>query len=79
MMITSKGQVTIPKALRDQLGLMPNTHVVFELVDHELRLKKASASSGRGSRLVARMAGKGTVALSTDEILSLTRGEECPS
>ena len=30
MRITSKGQVTIPVAIREQAGLMPNTEVEFD-------------------------------------------------
>ena len=33
--MTSKGQVTIPKALRQQLGLGRGSRVCFELVDFE--------------------------------------------
>jgi AbrB family looped-hinge helix DNA binding protein len=32
MRITSKGQVTIPKRLREEAGLLPNTEVEFELM-----------------------------------------------
>jgi antitoxin PrlF len=31
MRITSKGQVTIPQAIREQCGLLPHTEVRFEL------------------------------------------------
>jgi len=30
MRITSKGQVTIPKDIRERAGLLPNTEVEFE-------------------------------------------------
>jgi len=79
MLITSKGQITIPKAFRDQLGFLPHTHVTFEMVNGELRLKKATTAPSRGSTLVESMRGKGTVSLSTDEIMRMTRDDECPS
>jgi AbrB family looped-hinge helix DNA binding protein len=79
MLITSKGQITIPKAFRDQLGLLPHTHVTFEMADGELRLKKAVTAPSRGRTLIETMRGKGTVSLSTDEIMRLTREDECPS
>jgi AbrB family looped-hinge helix DNA binding protein len=41
MRITSKGQVTIPQEIRDELGLLPNTEVTFAVVDGEARLRKA--------------------------------------
>jgi len=31
MRITSKGQVTVPQAIREQCGLLPHTQVRFEL------------------------------------------------
>jgi len=30
-LVTSKGQVTIPKAVRDRLGILPGSAVRFEL------------------------------------------------
>ncbi len=32
MKLTSKGQVTIPRALRQQFGLHPNAEVTFEAI-----------------------------------------------
>ena len=32
MRITTKGQVTIPQAIREQLGLLPHTEVEFDIV-----------------------------------------------
>lgn len=76
MRITSKGQVTIPIAIRQQFGLLPHTEVVFEADDAGVRIRKADSSSGgRGEQLVQRMRGRATVAMSTDEIMALTRGE----
>ncbi|MES2664166.1 MAG: AbrB/MazE/SpoVT family DNA-binding domain-containing protein [Pseudomonadota bacterium] len=72
MLITSKGQITIPKEFREALGLLPHTDVEFELVGDELRVRKAQKSI-RGKNLLATMKGKSTVSMSTDEILQLTR------
>ncbi len=75
MRITSKGQVTIPIAIREQLGLLPHTEVTFEVKDSAVQLRKVSTSAGgRGERVVRQMRGRATVAMSTDEIMSLTRG-----
>lgn len=73
MRLTSKGQVTIPLAIRERLGLMPNTEVEFDVVGDSVRVRKA-ARQRRGRDLIARMRGKGTVRLTTDEIMALTRG-----
>ncbi len=75
MKITTKGQVTIPQPIREQLGLLPHMEVEFELRDGAVLLRK-KATRRRGGRLVAALRGRGSVAMSTDEILALTRGEE---
>jgi AbrB family looped-hinge helix DNA binding protein len=49
MRVTTKGQVTIPQAIREQLELPPNTEVAFDIVDGEARLRKAKRG-GRRSR-----------------------------
>ena len=73
MRITSKGQVTIPLRIRRQLGLHPNTEVTFDIAEGAARIKKVRGAGGRGERLVAHLKGRGTVRMSTDEILALTR------
>jgi len=40
MRITSKGQVTIPVEIREQLGLTPNTEVEFEVISRRSLRKK---------------------------------------
>jgi AbrB family looped-hinge helix DNA binding protein len=74
--ITSKGQVTIPMAIREQLGLLPNTEVEFEIDRDAVRVKKASAPSrpDRGQALIQHMRGRGTRRITTDQIMKLTRG-----
>ena len=74
MRITAKGQVTIPLKIRERLGLHPETEVEFEVAGNAVRIRKARGTNGRGRKLVSRMKGKATTRLSTDEILTLTRG-----
>ena len=38
--VAERGQVTIPKKLRDQLGLFPGTSVQWELKDNQIYLSK---------------------------------------
>lgn len=73
MKITSKGQVTIPVEIREQLGFLPNTDVEFEVVGDALYLKKVAIESLPGKKLIAIMKGKATVKMTTEEIMSLTR------
>ena len=77
MRITANGQVTIPKAIRDQLGLLPHTEVEFVLEDDSVRLVKVEATKGegRGDRAVRLLRSGGPISMSTDEIMALTRGE----
>ena len=78
MTLTTKGQVTIPLEIRQRLGLLPGTRVVFDIVGDSVRIRKAE-QQGRGAALVSYMRAVGRRAggpqLSTDEILALTRGE----
>lgn len=75
MRITSKGQVTIPVAIRERLGLLPHTEVVFEIDDGAVRLRKVERiGESRGQKLLRRVRGAATAGLSTEEILALTRG-----
>ncbi|HEX8724219.1 MAG TPA: AbrB/MazE/SpoVT family DNA-binding domain-containing protein [Gemmatimonadaceae bacterium] len=75
MKITTKGQVTIPVEVRERLGLLPNTEVEFVVQGTHAVLRKQRRSKRRGARVVAHLRGRGTVPMTTDEILALTRGE----
>ncbi len=75
MNITSKGQVTIPLEIRELMGFLPNTEVEFFLEKGKVYLRKAKQKSKRTQSLIQKMRGKGTVKMSTDEILRLTRGK----
>lgn len=74
MRITSKGQVTIPIEIRERLGLLPGSEVEFEVDDGSVRIVKARHGRGRGGRVVEHLRGRGTVRMTTDEIMALTRG-----
>ena len=39
-LVTSKGQVTIPKELRDRFGIEPGAEVDFSAADDGIRLRK---------------------------------------
>ena len=72
--VTSKGQATIPKPVRDRLGIGPGSAVEFELAeDGRVTLVKVDAARA-GSRFTA-LRGRAGKGLSTDEIMALTRGE----
>lgn len=75
--LTRKGQVTIPKKIRETLGLEPGCEVDFE-VDEQGRIviRKAGAMSVRetGPDRYARARGRATVQWKTDELMALLRG-----
>ncbi len=75
MKITSKGQVTIPLAIRERAGFLPNSEVNFEVRGNTVVLCKAKKKNSRGKRIVEQLRGRGTVRMNTDEIMALTRGD----
>ncbi len=74
MKVTEKGQVTIPKDLRDALGIGAGTEVEFERRKDTIVVRKSDRSPTRGSQLAERLRGRGDVEMTTDEIMALTRG-----
>ncbi len=82
--VTVKGQVTIPKRVRDHLGIRPGSMVEFDLnKDGNVVLLKARGK-GRGkggtkkppkSRF-ARLLGTATIKMTTEELMTLTRGDD---
>ncbi|HEX9781498.1 MAG TPA: AbrB/MazE/SpoVT family DNA-binding domain-containing protein [Opitutaceae bacterium] len=77
MKLTSKGQVTIPQALREQFGLHPDTEVTFEATPDGVLIKRAAAARRRQLEAGLRRArGSSTTRRSTQEIMNLTRGDD---
>ncbi|HEX5279265.1 MAG TPA: AbrB/MazE/SpoVT family DNA-binding domain-containing protein [Micropepsaceae bacterium] len=73
--VTSKGQVTIPKPVRDRLGIKPGNSVEFQMTrDGNIVLVKTGARR-RSSRFEA-LRGCAGPGPTTDEIMALTRGED---
>ncbi len=75
MRLNSKGQVTIPAPLREKHGLREGDEVNVVEEDDALRIVPVGSGLTRGQRLVNRMRGRATTAMSTDELLQLLRGE----
>ena len=74
--VTSKGQVTIPKAVRDLLGITAGTAVEFELDrDGRAVMTRADARVPPPSRF-AQLRGAAGAGMTTDEIMRLTRGAD---
>jgi antitoxin PrlF len=73
--VTTKCQVTIPKPIRDRLGIVPGDVVAFELAPDGRIVLVKSGGSRPASRFAA-LCGRAGSGLSTDEIMALTRGED---
>jgi len=76
MRISSKGQVTVPKALRDRFGITPQPDLEFRVEGGKLVLAKltpeAAVKAIRG--IVKRL----PVGSDVDDYLRGTRGPRCP-
>jgi len=72
--VTKDGRVTVPKRVREYLGIAPGTEIAFRrAVDGSIVIERADGvrPPSRFARLVG-IAGPGP---STDEIMTLLRGE----
>ena len=73
--LTSKGQVTVPKKIRDYLGLQPGSAVAFSLGPNgEVIVQPAKAKLSRGKDRLHKLRGTLTTGKSTDELMSMLRG-----
>lgn len=75
MKLNSKGQVTIPADLRRRHGFSEGDEVDVIEDGDTLRIVHAEPAASRGTRIVNRLRGKATTDLTTDELMSLLRGE----
>jgi antitoxin PrlF len=69
--ISSKGQITVPKAVRDRLGLRPGARVDFELTLDGVLMRKGHPG---GIRAVDRVLGILKRRSSTDALIDEMRG-----
>ena len=87
--VTRKGQVTIPKKVRDAMGLVPGSHVEFVIEPDRVVLRKDSPVAPNGAperkgippEVFEQWRGylnDKLPAMSTDEFMELIRGERLP-
>jgi AbrB family looped-hinge helix DNA binding protein len=81
MRVTTKGQVTIPKEIRDHLGIGPGSEVEFVATDEGARVIAVNENitedeaSRRFSQVLDRMAGTLDLGgMTTDEYMEWLRG-----
>jgi antitoxin PrlF len=73
--VTRKGQVTIPKRVRDYLGIEPGSMVEFDVTpDGRIVLINQDATP-KPSRF-EKVRGTATTKLTTDEIMAMLRGDD---
>ncbi|MDX8537708.1 MULTISPECIES: AbrB/MazE/SpoVT family DNA-binding domain-containing protein [Mesorhizobium] len=81
MRVTSKGQVTIPRDLRDTFGIDANSEVIFGIEGGKITItprhdKGRQADRERLDRFLAaldRLEGSGDQTMNADDVMALTR------
>jgi AbrB family looped-hinge helix DNA binding protein len=75
--VTSKGQVTIPKHLRDSMNIRPGSKVSFEPNEHgDPVLRNCDPAEERGPDRFEEVAGTADIKWRTDELMALLRGDD---
>lgn len=77
--LTVKSQVTIPKAIRDYLGIGPGARLLFEpMTDGRVAIRNANKSVKRNASPdpVDALIGSATRKITTGELMRLTRGDD---
>lgn len=74
--LTQKGQVTVPKRMRDHLGLKPGDDVAFQMNERgEVVVLPATQRESDTDRFAA-IRGRFKFNMSTEELMRLTRGDD---
>ncbi len=75
-MLTSKGQVTIPKQIRDALNLEPGSAIDFAIDGNgDVVIHKVGARASRKPDRFEKARGKADVKWQTDDLMAMLRGE----
>jgi AbrB family looped-hinge helix DNA binding protein len=73
--VTTKGQVTIPKEIRDALGIEPGDEITFEEVDSGYRIQKKAPTTANGGDPFEKYRGMVDSADTMPERMQTLRGE----
>ncbi|MFM8467532.1 MAG: AbrB/MazE/SpoVT family DNA-binding domain-containing protein [Oxalobacteraceae bacterium] len=74
--LTVKGQVTIPKQIRDALKLKPGSQLDFALNEQgQVILRKVGEKSGRRADRFDSVRGKAEIRWRTDDLMALLRAD----
>ena len=74
--LTVKSQVTVPKAVREHLGIAPGDGIDYQpLPDGSVRVVAVPKKKAEGNPF-AKWRGTGILKMPTDEIMRITRGDD---
>lgn len=73
MRASTKGQVTIPREVREALGVLPGSEIEF--IEENGRFYLEKRDQPKTKKKFARFRGIASAQMSTEEIMGLTRGE----
>jgi antitoxin PrlF len=73
--VTRKGQVTIPKRVRDYLGIEPGSIVEFD-VSPDGRVVLVNRDATPKPSRFEKLRGTATTKLTTDELMAMLRGDD---
>jgi len=71
MKLTVKGQVTIPKHIRDRLGI--TAHSEMEFIEEDGKIYIIRKKSGKRTKKFRQYRGVAKIKMTTEEIMRLTR------
>lgn len=75
--VTTKGQITIPAAIRRKHGLLPHAEVEVIEKDGRVVVQLKEGGMNRGRWIAEQLRGKATnLQFTTDEIMRMTRGDD---
>ena len=74
--VTSKGQLTVPKSVRDALGVVPGDDLVFEVGPQGVTIRPVRTGSAFAAIQGAWRQGRGVGAEQTDAWLRTLRGHD---
>lgn len=75
MRLNSRGQITIPAELRHRHGFHEGDEVDIVEDGKTLRIAHRTIAESKGDRVVSRMRRTASTTRSTDELMTLLRGE----
>ncbi len=76
-MVTSKGQITIPKHIRDSADMTPGSKIDFVVNDRgRIEIVKEGEALTERERRFQSAIGSATIKWDTDELMALLRGDD---